>query len=235
LQKQIERDWNFYAEAERSLKAASQRMQEAARLAEQTRTDQYGDSMQIVQAREKIARNAARLDAAWEQLKQPHGDWMALDAEADQIEAETVRLATIIRGQLQEAEAVAAAITLAAAAVRAAASWSGRYYTGFFGNAGRDALNRAYAALGEGLYPEALRAAEHARQAANRAIAEAEAEERRLRQEEEERQERERRRRREEEARRHSMMSSSRSSFHHGSGASRSSFSSGSGFKRSGW
>jgi uncharacterized membrane protein YgcG len=182
------------------------------------------------------------LDAAWEVLKQPHGDWPALDVEADQIEAETARLITIIKGQIQEAEAVAAAITLAAAAVRTAASWSGRYYTGFLGNSGRDALNRAYAALQQGLYPEALRSAELARQTANRAVAEAEAEERRLRNEEEERQERERRRRREEEARRQSMLSSSHSSFHHGSssfssgsGASRSSFSSGSGFSRSGW
>ncbi|MEW6157311.1 MAG: hypothetical protein AB1813_07750, partial [Verrucomicrobiota bacterium] len=240
-------DADLFAEAERSARAAESQLESARRLSSQAATDAAPDSPEILQSRQGVEQLATALADVHAQLQTAHSDWQTLDAEADRIGQEAGRHAAVLQGQLREAEAALNLIASTASAVRAAAVWSGSYGVMICGQPGADWLGQARQALQRGDYSGCKRAAESGRRAAEQAIAEAEAQVRRLRRAEEERLERERRRRREaEEARRRAQSASSswgggggggsrRSSFSSGSGTSRSSFSRGSGTSRSGW
>ncbi|MBM3832333.1 MAG: hypothetical protein FJ403_03460 [Verrucomicrobia bacterium] len=241
----VQCDHALFAEAERSLHSAAAQLDAARRLAHEASTDNVGDSLEISQAAREIESLMARLGRGREELDRAHGDWSALDTEADRIATDASRHVATLRKELQEAEAAVAAVSASANAVRIASAWSGSFGVVICGAPGSDYLAQARDLLLRGSYAAARNAAENARRAATAAVAEAEAQVRRLRRAEEERIERERRRRREEEAarqRRHSSSSwggsgfgGSRSTFSNGSGVSRSSFSSGSGVSRSGW
>jgi hypothetical protein len=240
-------DRGIFAEAERSLSLAAAQLETATRLARQAATDAIQDSPAITRARHEVEALNMAFENAQVHLRSAHGDWAALDAEADRIAAEAGRHAATLQGELREAEAAVAAISTAALAVRTADSWTGSYGVVIFGCPGSDGVAQARALLQQGHYRQAQAIADSAHRMANQAVAEAEAEARRRRRAEEERRERERRRREEEETarwQRHSVMSHGlgshasgprHSGFSIGSGASHSSFSSGSGVSRSGW
>lgn len=168
-----------------------------------------------------------------------HGDWHALDAEADRIAAESARVDAAIKGELEEAERAVSAISKAAAKAREAGSWSGSYGVVITGSPGSDILSTGRRFLEDGHYSRAREEAEQAYRMAAAAIDEAEAEVSRKRRREEEREAAERRRREEEEeSRRRSLSSSSgdswgSSSWSSGGSSSWGSSSSGSGM--SGW
>jgi hypothetical protein len=236
-------DHEVFAEAERSLQSASAQIESARRLATEAATDNIGDSIEINQANREVSSLTVTLGEAQADLKRPHGDWTAVDAEADRIAAEASRHAATLRRELKEAEAAVTALSTAASAIRSASVWAGSYGVAIGGRPGSDYLAQARDLLVRGSYAGARQAAQAAYQMATDAVAAAEAEVRRLRRAEEEQIERERRRRREEEAARQRRQSSSSnsfgssggSSFSSGSGVSRSSSSSGSGVSRSGW
>ena len=105
----------------------------------------------------------------------PHGDWEALDAEADRIAAESARLAATLRGEIELGEAAVAAIAGAAANVRNAEHWT-------LGRPGVEHLAQARSLLDQGRYRDAALEAETASQTAAAAYAAAMAEQRRRQQ-----------------------------------------------------
>lgn len=247
IQARIESDRELHAEAERSVRQAVRQHQAASQLARQTLSDSAGDSTETVDARRQVDGLAAAVAGIEAALKKPHQDWAALDVEADRVASEAARLAALLQGQLQEAQAVLTALMNAAAAARRAGGWTGSHGVRISGSAGAEMLDRAREMLQRGAYRDAMMSAESARRASDAAVAEAEARVAQIRRQEQEKAERERRRRAEAEATRRaaaaprsswstpSRSSSSRSSFSIGSGTSRSSFTRSSGVSRSGW
>ncbi len=236
-------DQESHAAARRSLEAAAAELEVARRLRGEAARDPVPDSPAIVEAGsalEALSGSLAGLDA---RLGEAHGDWLALDAEANGVAQEAGRLAATLRGELEAAERAIAALNAAAARVRAAGAWAGGLGVLIRGAPGSPDLEQARRILETGNYREARHLAEAARRAAELAIAQAEAERQRRRQAEEERRAHERRARQAAEWARRSTFGSGglggasrgRSGFLIGSGASRSTFQSGSGVGRSGW
>jgi hypothetical protein len=242
-QDQVRSDWAARAEAEQRISEATGQLEAAQRLAHQAQTDSVSDSDALRQAYRDGDALAERLRLAQTGLGKAHGQWAELRQEADQILGQALRVAAVLRGELEAGQAAIAALAAASGVVGRANAWRGGFGATVFGSPGGQALDQARALLAAGSYVEALRAAEAARRAAQTAIAEAEAEELRRRRAEQERLEQERRRRQEEERRRHDALSQpvfgssglGHSGFSFGSGTSHSSFSSGSGVSRSGW
>ena len=231
-------DRDVHEQAGRSLTAAATQLAGAERVAARAGSDAIPDSPSTVQARTEIGGLQAVLQSVRREHQQPHGDWNALDQEANRISSRAASACAVLQGELRRAEAAVAALDLAATTVRGAGGWTGLFGVRIFGTPGADLLFQARQLLEQGQYDPARQVAENARGVAARAIAQAEAEVTRLRLAEEARIQRERRRREaEEQARRQSYSSSSSSSSwgSSGSGASTSSFSSGSGVGRSGW
>lgn len=206
-------DFDAYAEVERSLQAAYKQLQTAGQLAQQAQNDATADSPAITSAYRELAALEKAYGAAVEAAKAEHGDWSALDREADRLTSEAAHVAASLKDELSAAVAATNAVSSAASKVREATSWSGSHGVYIPGSPGSGQLDSARDALGRGDYAGAVRAAENARRAAASAIAEAEAEverhreeeRRRRRQEEEER----RRRQQEEDDRRRSSSGSS--------------------------
>jgi len=240
---QIRRDRESHAAAAQSTQAAAAEIEVAQRLRRDAAHDTVPDSPGILQAGDELEALSASLADLAARLEEAHGDWSAVDADANRIAQVAGRAAASLRGELEAAEKAVAALNTAAARVRAAGTWTGGLGVLILGSPGSNHLEQARRMLQTGSYQEAWRIAEAARHAADLAIAQAEAELQQRRRAEEERRERERRARlAAEQARRHAISSSGfrssgigRSGFSSGSGASRSSFRSGSGVRRSGW
>ncbi len=243
---QARRDREIYEQTGRSLAAAEKQLADAERIALRSATDNLPDSGAVQQARGVVASLRTELQALQAGYQSPHGYWHALDEAASGMANRAAAAAATLKGELEQAEASVAALSAASDRVRAAAGWTGGYGVVILGAPGAEVLTQARVHLERGEYTLARQVAENARRAAERAIAQAQAEAQRRRLEEEERLERERRRRREEEARRMAHQSSFPSGFggSHGGGSSwgssgsgtrTSSFSSGSGVRTSSW
>jgi hypothetical protein len=204
----------FFAEARKSVEAADQQLAVADKLAHRAAADRIPDSPEIERGLGAVQSLSAAQAQAREALRAHHGDWHALDAEADRITADSVRWAAALQGEIAAGERAAAALSQAAAAVRQAGSWSGAYGVLLTPDAGAGGLSRARALLENGRYGEAEQAAGSAAQEAMAAIAEAEALVRRYRAEEERREEE---RRNEQSAAASFLSSSSQSSAESGS------------------
>ena len=130
----------------------------------------------------------ASLDGALQSLqrkyREAHGDWHLVDQEANGISNRAAAAAATLKGEMEQAQACVAALSAAANAVRNAGSWTGGLGVMIMGAPGSDFLGQARGHLERGEYQLALRLAESARRAAERAIAQAQAEERRRREEE---------------------------------------------------
>ena len=121
-------DRDLFAEAGKSVEAAGRELAAAGGLARHAAEDLVGDSPEIVRSRQLLEPLAAGLAGAREALASPHGDWDAVDAEADRIAAESARLAATLRGENELGEAAVAAIASAAAtcAMPSTGPWAGR-------------------------------------------------------------------------------------------------------------
>ncbi len=241
LEQALQADRQAFAEASRSLAHAARQLVASEPLLRQAAQDQIPDSTLTTDAQEALARLQTALNQATRHLRQPHGDWNALDQAADQIAAETTTWRARLQGELARAAASVEALNRAADRVRTAGGWSGALGVRITGVPGRDHLERARQAMDSGDYETAQRAAETALREAQTAIDAAEAEQRRRQREKEREAERQRRAAAE---RRSASSFSSGSSSSRGSSfggsssrssSSRSSFSSGSGASRSGW
>ena len=240
LEQRLQADRELFAEASRSIAYAERQLAAALPLLRQAGNDNIPDSAATQESMEALVRLQDALSNASRALQQPHGDWPALDREADQIAGDAATWRARLQGELTRAAASVDALQRAADRVRAAGGWSGALGVRISGIPGRDRLEYARRALDQGEYETAIREAETADREAQQAIAAAEAEQRRRRQEQE--REEESRRRAAATRRASSFASSSGSSFGSSSSrssssrsSSRSSFSSGSGASRSGW
>ncbi len=240
---QVRSDRDSHDAARRSLEAAAAEIEVARRLRHDAASDAVPDSPGIVQAASSLDALSASYPGLEARLHETHGDWPALDAEANSLAQDAGRLAATLRGELEAAERAIASLNTAATRVRAAAAWTGGLGVLIRGSPGSEGLAQARQILATGNYQETWHLAEAARRAAELAVAQAEAEMLRRRRAEEERRARERREREAaEQARRRSIttptfggLGRSRSGFSIGSGVSRSVFRSGSGVGRSGW
>ena len=165
-------DRDLFAEAGRSVEAAGQELAAAGGLARHAAEDLVGDSPEIARSRQLLEPLAAGHAGAREALASPHGDWDAVDAEADRIAAESARLAATLRGEIELGEAAVNAIAGAAANVRNAEHWT-------LGRPGAAHLSQARSLLDQGRYRDAALEAETASQTAAAAYAAAMAEQRR--------------------------------------------------------
>lgn len=231
-------DFDQHAELERSLQAAYRQLGAAGQLAQKASNDGTADSPAITAAFRELEQLEGAYKAAIEAEKVSHGDWRALDAEADRITNAASHVAATLTHELAAAASATSAVSSASSKVREASNWSGSHGVYIPGSPGSGSLESARAALSRGDYQGAVSHAESARRAAASAISQAEAEvaaaiaAERRRREEEERQRR--RRQQEEEDRRRS--SSSGSSYGGSSGSGGSSWGgSSSGSGRSGW
>lgn len=209
-------DFDQYAEVERSLQAAYRQLQSAGELAGRAKNDGTADSPAITSAYRELASLEDAYRRSVEAAKAAHGDWKALDIEADRITNEASHVAATLSGELAAAASATSAVSSAASKVREASNWSGSHGVYIPGSPGSGSLDAARAALARGDYQGAISNAESARRAAASAISQAEAqvaaaiaEERRRREEEE----RARRRRQEEEEERRRSSSSGGSSW----------------------
>lgn len=236
-------DFDAYAEVERSLQAAYKQLGTARELAQRAGNDNTADSPAITSAVRELDQLENAYRSAVEAAKASHGDWNALDREADRVTNAASHVAATLNGELAAAAAATSAISSAASKVREATNWSGSYGVYISGSPGGNALENARQALNRGDYDGAKRYAESARREAASAISNAEAEVERHREEERRRRAAEeaarRRREQEEEDRRRRSSSSSGSSSNWGSSSSGSGGSSwggsSSGSGKSGW
>jgi hypothetical protein len=227
-----------FAEAQKSVEAAARQLAAAGALAQRAAGDRIPDSPEIERGRAAIGSLASAQAGAEEALKAAHGDWDALDAEADRITAEAARWAATLQGEIAAGESAAKALSDASGMVREAVCWSGSYGVMVSGNPGSVSLARARSLLEQGRYAAAEEEARSARQDAADAIQTAEETVRRLRAEERRREEEEEESRRRSEAARSFAFSSndsSSSSSSSGSDSSSSSSSSSSGSGSSSW
>lgn len=213
----VSNDRDAYAEVVRSLKAADTQLDTAARLAKDSQSDGIADSPAITGALRELANLKSAYTSALASSQAEHGEWPAIDREADRITSEAARVAATLKGEIAAAVKATDAISNAASQVREATNWTGSYGVSVPGSPGSGSLSSAKSALNSGDYAGAIRYAESARSAAIAAIQTAEAEVSRRRREEEEerrRQEEARRRRQQEEddRRRRSEEDSRRSS-----------------------
>ena len=228
-------DRALFAEAQRSVEAANRQLVAAGELARRAATDNIPDSPGIVQGTQSLRDLSAAQEQARAAVGLPHGDWHALDAEADRIAGEAARWAATLTGELAAAEKAVKALSAASGWVRTASSWSD-YGVTIDGNPGSNALSRARSLLERGRYDDAGKQANVAFQEASQAIEAAKAEASRQREADRRLAEAYSRQRAEEESRRSSVSSSFSSSSHHSSGSSSSSWgSSSSGSSRSSW
>lgn len=231
-----EADHQRHAQAVESFASAREELSSAEALARRAAGDGITDSSETTRAMRSVEELARALRSASGGLDTAHGDWNALETEADRLFAAVARASSTLRGELAAAERAVSAIQGAASAVHRADQWRGLYGVTISGRPGASLLSAAQGSLRQGIYPAAQSAADSAERQARDAILHAEREVDARRREEEERQEAERRRReaeahrrREDEADRQRATSSS-----HGSWGSSSS-SSGSGFSSSSW
>lgn len=172
-------DRDVFEEAERSVKAATVQMTGARRAAADAGAVSAPSSPAMRHALDRLDQLAEALGQATAALPQPHGDWVALDAEADRITNAAARITAELRGEIERARAASNALTAAASAIRLAGGWTGGLGVAIFGSPGADSLARARALLQVGDYAAALAMAETARRVAQAAVLAAEAEVRR--------------------------------------------------------
>lgn len=163
-------DRSAFGEAEKSVEAVARQLEAAANVAQKAEKDRVPDSAAIVQARESLETLLAEQARLREALRVEHGDWHALDAEADRIAAEAAQLAATLTGELEAAKNASTAITSAADRVREAH----RYGAGV-AETSAVSLARARKRLEDGAYAAAEAEAQQAHREAKQAISIAEA------------------------------------------------------------
>ncbi|MHB9008512.1 MAG: hypothetical protein ACYDC1_16470, partial [Limisphaerales bacterium] len=234
-------DRDLFGEAERSVRAAAAQLEAARTVLIEATNDELPDSPAIANSQRQLTGLTEEMSGLQARVQEAHGDWPAVDVEADRIAGEGAGLAATVHGELAQARAAAADLATAANAVRKAGGWTGGYGVTILGAPGGDALAEAREFLQRGAYGRTRTAAETARRMAEAAVVEAMAEMERRRQVEIARVERDRRRRASEEAARRSRGTSWSGGSSSSWGRSGSGFStsgggrSGSGFKTSGW
>jgi hypothetical protein len=238
VQQAAEADRGVHAHAGDSLQSARATFEKAQELAQRAAKDGIADSTATAQARKSVEALGRALQVASTALGMPHGDWNALETEAEQLEARAGRDAATLRGELEAAERAVASIQRAASVVQRTSGWSSRHGVSISGRPGALPLTQARTALSQGRYGEAEQSASTAEAQAREALEEAERQERWRREAEEERREAERRRdeesarrRREAEEARYEASQPRRTSSFFSSASS----SSGSGFSSSSW
>jgi len=228
-----------FVEARKSFEAAARQLSAVRELARHAAVDAIPNSPEIDRGLGAVASLSSDHERAREALNTPHGDWNALDVEADRITAEGARWAATLQGEIAAGERATEAFSKAAAVVRRAASWDEAYGVTIPGRPGANSLSAARSLLEQGRYAEAEQESANARTEAVDAIEAAREQVRLLRAEEQRREEAR-------ERSRSSFSSSSSSSSGSGGGSSwgggsssgsgSSSYgSSGSGSGKSGW
>ncbi|MGI9242907.1 MAG: hypothetical protein ACR2RV_19065, partial [Verrucomicrobiales bacterium] len=163
-------DRELFDELSRSLQESASHLAKAKNTSQRAADDRIPDSARIVELQESIGKlfiDQVRCERA---LQQPHGDWAALDREADTIAAAAARASAEIRGELAKAEAAVAAISSASDSVREAGGWIGSLGVRIPGTPGAGRLHEARSALMSGRYLKAHRYADDAGRAARQAI-----------------------------------------------------------------
>lgn len=172
-------DRDVFEEAERSVRAATVQITESRRAASDAGSVSVPSSPAMQTALGRLERLSEELRRATAELARSHGDWHALDAEADRVTNEAAQVTAELRGEIERARAASNALTAAASAVRLAGGWTGGFGVAVFGSPGADSLERGRALLQRGDYVAALAMAETARRVAQAAVLAAEAEMRR--------------------------------------------------------
>lgn len=174
-------DRDLFDELTRSLQEAASYLSKAKDVSRRSADDQIPDSRRISELQEEVEKLILAKARCERGLKEAHGDWVALDRDADEIAAQAARSTAEMRGELETAEAAVAAIRAAAASVREAGSWVGSYGVRIAGSPGANRLHEARAALMNGRYLKANRYADDAGRAARQSISAARNEEDRKR------------------------------------------------------
>jgi hypothetical protein len=169
-------DIDLYNHADRTLKAATSALEAARVEARRTQNDQIGDSPAIKAAYGRIEATAGNVNSAERALTADHGDWVALDHEADRLTAEAASVAATLRGEMAAGANAQQSISKANKDVQRATGWSGDYGVTIYGSPGSETLGEARRHLDAGNYAEAQRAAERASEMALGEIRNAEAE-----------------------------------------------------------
>ena len=163
-------DRDLFDELSRSLQEAASHLASAKQVARRAVTDQIPDSRRIGELQgviENLIRTHARCSDG---LKEPHGDWVRLDREADEIAAAAASSTAEMRGELKKAQAAVAAISAASSSVRDAGGWIGSLGVRIPGSPGANLLHQARNELMAGKYLSAHRYADDAGRSARQAI-----------------------------------------------------------------
>lgn len=174
-------DRELFDELSRSLQEAASHLAKAKQVSHHAVVDRIPDSRRTGELQEVIEKLIGRHASCEQWLMEPHGDWVSLDREADEIAAYAARSTAEMRGELKKAQAAVAAISSAAGSVREAAGWIGSFGVRIPGSPGANRLHHGRNALMSGDYLTAHRYADDAGRSARQAVAAARNEEDRKR------------------------------------------------------
>ncbi len=237
-------DQRGHSEATRAVTGAVRQLETAKQLVRQSQTDRIPDSYATTQTNQRIASMESDVEQLQRDLRQPHGDWNAIDRQAAKVQSDLSAATQMLSSELQSAVQALQAFQQASQDVYRAENWSGPWGLRVSGSPGVRELERARAGLERGEYSTVLDISRIAAMAAVAAIQQIEREVARRRMEEQRAAEQARRAR--EAAMRPTSSSrsfgtgvgtfgSSSSSRSSGSSSGSSSSSTGTRFGRSGW
>ncbi len=178
-------DRQAHAESSRAVTGATRQLQLAQQLMRQSQTDNIPDSPKTRQLNERISVLSQAILATENELRQPHGDWKRVDADASRLQTELSSVTDSLGGELQTAGQALALFQQASQSVFQATQWSGSYGVRVSGSPGVQELERARTSLQQGNYGIVLELSRVAAAAATAAIQHAEREVQRRRMAEE--------------------------------------------------
>ncbi len=178
-------DRQAHAESSRAVTGATRQLQLAQQLMRQSQTDNIPDSPKTRQLNERISVLSQAILETENELRQPHGDWKRVDADASRLQTELSSVTDSLGGELQTAGQALALFQQASQSVFQATQWSGSYGVRVSGSPGIQELERARSSLQQGNYSIVLELSRVAAAAATAAIQHAEREVQRRRMAEE--------------------------------------------------
>lgn len=171
----IHKDWEWYAEASRSLTQAQRETEALKKLVEESELDGITDSRSTTEQKEEWGRIVRELQTLSRQIGTAHADWATLDKKIDALYARAASAKGALHGELKAAEKSVRAVSEARDAVHGARNWRGSYGV-IIGSIGNELFRDAQEALSRGFYGEAALLAARAEREATNAINAAEAE-----------------------------------------------------------
>ncbi|MCA9192837.1 MAG: hypothetical protein KDB03_13770 [Planctomycetales bacterium] len=176
LESQCQVDKQAHAEASRAVHGARRQHDLADQLVRQSQTDGIPDSRKTGQVNSIIQRLTGVVQEVETRIREEHGDWESVDADASQVQSELAKAAEELRGELQTASQALTSFQQASQSVFSAENWSGSFGIRISGSPGVHELQRARASLQNGDYQSVLQMCNYAMSVAQAAIQQAERE-----------------------------------------------------------